>query len=75
MDKKIELKPCPFCGRKAAIAQDNYDKYMVMCSCGVMIGVELEDGCELVDGWRATFETKDKAVEAWNGRIDHERNI
>lgn len=68
MEYKTELKPCPFCGEKADICKDNYDKYMVICSCGAMIGIQLEDGCDLVDGWRATFETTDKAIEAWNRR-------
>lgn len=68
---EIKLKSCPFCGGKGIIATDNYEKYMVYCSCGAMIGVELEDGCELVDGWRAIFETKEEAITAWNRRTDN----
>lgn len=44
----------------------------VSCCCGVIMGVELEDGCELVDGWRATFNTMEEAIEAWNRRIENE---
>lgn len=70
---EIKLKPCPFCGGKAEICKDNYNNYLVSCCCGVIMGVELEDGCELVDGWRATFNTMEEAIEAWNRRIENDR--
>lgn len=72
---KIQLKPCPFCGGKADMCKDNYNKYMVVCVCGVMLGVELENGDELVDGWRAKFDTFDEAVEAWNKRANKEEAL
>lgn len=68
MQQKIELKPCPFCAEKANLCKDNYGNYMVICPCGAMIGIQLEDDCVLVDGWRATFRSIDKAIEAWNRR-------
>lgn len=71
---KIKLKLCPFCSGKAKMCKDNYNKYMVVCSCGLMIGIELEDTCELVDGWRALFDTFDEAAEAWNRRNGADNN-
>lgn len=71
MTNNQALKPCPFCGGKASICEDIYEKYMVICSCGIMLGIELEDGCELKDGWRARFDTICEATEAWNRRADN----
>lgn len=68
---KGKLKPCPFCGKKAEIFKDNYEHYMVICPCGVQVGVLIEDGCELIDGWRAAFETEMQAAKAWNRRADN----
>ena len=66
---EFELKPCPFCGGKAEVFKDDYGKYLVTCNeCGVMHGVELEDGTELEDGWRAAFESEETAVGIWNTR-------
>lgn len=66
---KTELKPCPFCGGKAEVFKDDYGKYLVTCNeCGVTHGVELEDGTDLEDGWRATFESEEMAVGVWNTR-------
>ncbi len=67
-----ELKPCPFCSGKAEIFIDDYGKCLIQCNnCGVLVGVEVENGVELKDGWRATFETKEQATEAWNRRADN----
>lgn len=66
---EFELKPCPFCGGKAEVFKDDYGKYLVTCNeCGVMHGVELEDGTELEYGWRAAFESGEMAVGIWNSR-------
>lgn len=69
---EIKLKPCPFCGKTVKMYMDNYGKYLIKCSCGLLIGIELECGCELVDGWTATFESEDEAAEAWNRRTENE---
>ncbi|MEG2765709.1 MAG: Lar family restriction alleviation protein [Acidaminococcaceae bacterium] len=64
-----KLKPCPFCGGKGVAFRDDYNNCGVYCSsCNAMVGVELESGVDLVDGWRATFDNEQKAVEAWNHR-------
>ncbi len=68
-EKRIDLHPCPFCGRRPKMCIDSYNKYAVICSCGVMIGIDLEDNVEFVDGWTALFETVDEATKAWNSRI------
>lgn len=66
-----ELKPCPFCGGEAYAAKDRYGKILIGCEkCHLHFGIEVEDGCELVDGWRATFPDVETAVTAWNERAD-----
>lgn len=70
---ETKLKPCPFCGDKAEIFIDDYGKSLIQCSnCGVLVGVEVENGVELKDGWRATFKTEEQAAEAWNRRVNDE---
>lgn len=64
-EKKIELKPCPFCGGKAEYetvsTRHVFKKYIgfyIKCTeCGVSTGVEL---------------TVKEAREAWNRRIEDE---
>lgn len=69
----LVLMPCPFCGGGAHGYRDNYGKAMVQCDeCKAMIGVALECGTPLFDGWRATFETAEAAVAAWNRRDGEE---
>lgn len=64
-----ELKRCPFCGGTATAFKDNYDKCGVFCNhCNAMVGVKLECGTELVDGWNAEFSTTEQSVAAWNKR-------
>ena len=68
----IELKPCPFCGKGVLIAEDNHDKVLIECeNCNLLFGVEVEDGTELVEGWRATFDSAEEAIRAWNRRADN----
>lgn len=65
------MKPCPFCGGEACAAKDDYGKVLIFCeTCGLYFGISIEDGCELVDGWRATFHDVETAVTAWNERAD-----
>lgn len=68
----IELKPCPFCGEGVLIAEDNHDKVLIECkNCNLLFGVEVENGTELVEGWRATFDSVEEAIRAWNRRADN----
>lgn len=61
-----ELKPCPFCGGKAAISEtkfnfetDPYAEYGVLCEvCR----------CELKSG----FSSRKTAIRAWNRRVEDE---
>ena len=51
-----ELKPCPFCGGKATIMENNHytDMWTVMCkNCYSEID---------------RYHTKESAIEAWNRR-------
>lgn len=69
----LVLQPCPFCGGGASAYKDNYGKVMVQCEgCKAMLGVDLECGVPLWDGWRATFEAAEAAVAAWNRRAESE---
>lgn len=60
-----ELKPCPFCGGEArVIPQPNYTdnrcKYFVTCTnCGIETP--------------RTARTGEKAIEAWNRRVDNDK--
>ena len=76
--KKIELKPCPFCGGTkifvGSVAEieltdecdENYDLYnsqfQVVCDCNVG-GCGASSGC---------YQCKTTAIEAWNRRAEHE---
>jgi Lar family restriction alleviation protein len=64
-----DLKPCPFCGGEAELFMDNYIKYGAYClKCGLYIGIELECGTELIDGWKAVCESKETIIQRWNRR-------
>lgn len=63
------LKPCPFCGGEAVAFKDNYEKCGVYCTCcNAMLGVRLECGTVLRDGWRTEYDTPEDAIAAWNRR-------
>lgn len=67
-----ELKGCPFCGEKVIVAKDNHDKVLIECeNCKLFFGIEVENGTELVEGWRATFDSVAEATGAWNRRADN----
>lgn len=55
-----ELKPCPFCGRKAILAKyqeiDGEHAYQVYCPDAVI---------QIHTKW---FHTEKEAIEAWNRR-------
>lgn len=68
----IEAKPCPICGKEILICEDNHGKILIECeSCRLIFGIEVEDGTELFEGWRATFNSVEEAVIAWNRRVDN----
>ncbi|MFR7906809.1 MAG: Lar family restriction alleviation protein [Oscillospiraceae bacterium] len=68
-----KLKPCPFCGGKANVGLDDFNnKYLVMCGeCGVMMGISLEIGVEIINGWTAEIESAELAIENWNRRAEN----
>ena len=68
-----KLKPCPFCGGKGNVGVDDFNnKYLVMCGeCGVMMGISLEIGVEIINGWTAEFESAELAIENWNRRTEN----
>ena len=69
MINDIKVKPCPFCREKVIVAKDNHDKVLILCeNCKLFFGIEVENGTELVEGWRAAFDSVAEATEAWNRR-------
>ena len=63
MEKKIKLKPCPFCGNEPKIEFNEsigYVSYYVKC-------INLECNVEV---YTFDFNTKEEAIEAWNNRVD-----
>lgn len=61
--------PCALCGGAAVPFKDNYGKFGVYCECcGMYVGIELECGTALHDGWRAKYESLKDARAAWNKR-------
>lgn len=86
-ENKIELKPCPFCGKQVAEVTDartieecaNFDDERCPCeqyedsgTCGYIAIV-----CNVNEGGCGTtsvyFTTEEKAIDAWNRRADDER--
>lgn len=75
MSKK-EIKPCPFCGKKVIIEKDNHDKMLIECeNCKLFFGIEVENGTELVEGWRAAFDSVEEIIDKWNRRADTEMSV
>lgn len=65
MDKQIELKPCPICGRIPKIVE-TYDTLQVVCECGKT--GEMFDGDYYDEGqMKETYERI--AIEEWNGEL------
>lgn len=66
---ELKLLPCPFCGGSVTAYADRYEKVMIECgNCKMYFGVQLEIGCELKDGWKATLNSKEDAIKHWNTR-------
>lgn len=62
LQKKSELKPCPFCGRgDVAVFKDGNHEYYVCCIRGC--------GCTL-PAPNDYFTSEKAAIEAWNKRKD-----
>lgn len=55
----MELKPCPFCGRKPTLVYDR-NAYKVFCQNGF---------CLAAYGWSAE---KEEVIKGWNRRTNNE---
>lgn len=56
---RVDAKTCPWCGSEAEVYQTE-GRWVVRCTS---VG-----GCPVIPySW--TFETKEKAIEAWNTRL------
>ena len=62
----IELKPCPFCGEKAAHLDKNYSYYSDM--------VIYCENCDTVFSLDDCNATEEQIVAAWNRRVDNKSN-
>lgn len=63
MDKKIELKPCPFCGGEAVLVKTNQsfaNAYSVCCSDKFCRGRAFKP-----------VRAEHIAIEAWNRRVNN----
>lgn len=61
-----KLKPCPFCGGKVKIDEDDFYMFCCdSCSAGVTFAKELKDGS-------ATDMNLDESIGAWNRRAGDE---
>lgn len=63
-----ELKPCPFCGGEAEIGHSNLfsGKMASYCEC---------NNCGATGEYfdvSSKYSSDDKAIEAWNRRVEHE---
>ena len=56
----MELKPCPFCGGSAFIPKSDSGDLLPWVAC-IECGVETD-----------CYETVEKAIEAWNRRMQDE---
>lgn len=62
-----ELKPCPFCGGEATISsvpEGTWDKFIPHCKSVGCLAFYIGFSDE------GLYGTKEKAIEAWNRRVD-----
>lgn len=73
-----ELKPCPFCGGKAIIkAVDKNYGFTIWCqckdgNCGARTAGYCPDTSNEDNSLENIERCKNKAIEAWNRRVDDE---
>lgn len=68
MEQKIELKPCPFCGKKAVINTIEPHAHIFVPMPDYEGGAFIEcTGCTCV----VSGKTEHEAVEAWNRMVDN----
>lgn len=71
-----ELKPCPFCGRKAKVkaTKKDYVGFTIWCECEC--GAQTKGFCPDMRKQDDTIENieecKKRAIEAWNRRANDE---
>ena len=64
-----ELKPCPFCGRKAELVT------MEFGSGSIYFGTTCENWLCAVASVIPYFSSKEEAIEAWNRRYEPKQEI
>jgi hypothetical protein len=57
--RKVKLKPCPFCGSKSIFWKDGGDGYQVDCT---------DEGCPVIIRFALAYDTKSEAAREWNKR-------
>ena len=70
-----ELKPCPFCGGTNVIVEED-DRLLNGHKFWYIVHGMYQEKCPLVNmfnAWysSAKFTTREKAIEAWNRRVDN----
>ncbi len=61
MAEAVVIKPCPFCGKEASIANDKHASYSVILEYWIEC-----DSCTARGEWD---NSEQKAIEFWNRRV------
>lgn len=64
---EVELKPCPFCGKEAAIFEYPREGYFTIRCTGRM-------KCIAGHAWFPPYRGEEAAVKAWNNRVTLSEN-